>query len=106
MSKTIKRVGIVGGGVSGLSAAWHLHTNCKGTVEVHLFEANDRLGGHACTIPVSPLGQDSSIDVDIGFMVFNESNYPNMCAWFDEMGVKSENTDMSLSVSLDGGKSR
>jgi cyclopropane-fatty-acyl-phospholipid synthase len=95
----------VGGGVSGLSAAWHLHINGKGAFEVHVFESDDRLGGHACTIPVSPPGQEETTDVDIGFMVFNESNYPNMCAWFDKMGVKSENSDMSLSVSLDGGKS-
>ena len=107
MSKNtpIKRVGIVGGGVTGLSAAWHLHTNCKGAFEVHVFEADDRLGGHACTVTVSPLGQGETTDVDIGFMVYNESNYPNICAWFDKMGIQSENSDMSLSVSLDDGKS-
>lgn len=92
-----RRVAVVGGGVSGLSAAWHLHENAS-NVQVELFEAEDRLGGHAYTTSVE------GVDVDIGFMVYNESNYPNMTRWFDKLSVASENTDMSLSVSLDGGK--
>ena len=101
-SKMSKKVAIVGGGVSGLSAAWHLHTNCP-DIEVHIFESEDRLGGHANTISVTP-ANEKPIDVDIGFMVFNDSNYPNMTAWFKQMGVEMEDTDMSLSVSLDEGK--
>lgn len=92
-----RRVAIVGGGVTGLSAAWHLHENAP-NVQVELFEAEDRLGGHAHTMNVE------GVDVDIGFMVFNDSNYPNMTRWFDKLAVPSEHTDMSLSVSLDGGK--
>lgn len=97
-----KKVAIVGGGVSGLSAAWHLKTNSS--FEVHLFEKEDRLGGHAHTVTVG----DEAIDVDIGFMVFNsgeDGNYPNMTSWFKKMGIEEEDSDMSLSVSLDGGKS-
>ena len=93
-----RRVAIIGGGVSGLSAAWHLHTNCN-NVEIELFEAEDRLGGHAYTTTVA-----DGTDVDIGFMVFNDANYPNMVKWFESLGVQAENSDMSLSVSLDGGK--
>lgn len=96
-SATNRKVAIVGGGVSGLSAAWHLHTNAP-HVQVELFEAEDRLGGHAYTTRVE------GVDVDIGFMVFNESNYPNMTRWFEKLSVPAENTDMSLSVSLDEGK--
>ena len=91
-----RRVAVIGGGVAGLSAAWHLHTNTSDTVQ--LFEAEDRLGGHAHTVKVG------ETDVDIGFMVFNDSNYPNMVQWFNKLDVKTENSDMSLSVSLDGGK--
>lgn len=96
-------VAVVGGGVSGLSAAWHLHVNCS-DVEVYLFEADDRLGGHAHTVSVATSNSKATVDVDVGFMVYNEDNYPNMCQWFDEMGIVSEPTDMSLSVSLDDGK--
>ena len=94
---TPRRVAIVGGGVSGLSAAWHLHQNVE-HIQVELFESEDRLGGHAYTIKVD------NVDVDIGFMVFNEANYPNMTKWFDKLSVPTELSDMSLSVSLDGGK--
>ena len=94
-----RRVAVVGGGVAGLSAAWHLHTNSG--CDVHVLEASDKVGGHACTVPV-PYG-GGTVDVDIGFMVFNDANYPNMTRWFDAMGVESEPSDMSLSISLDGG---
>lgn len=92
-----RRVAVVGGGVSGLAAAWHLQQNVD-NIEVELFEAEDRLGGHAFTVNVD------GTDVDIGFMVFNDSNYPNMVKWFDKLSVAHETSDMSLSVSLDGGK--
>ena len=90
---------MIGGGVSGLAAAWHLKENVgSNVVEVELFEAENRLGGHAYTMNCD------GVDVDIGFMVFNDSNYPNMTKWFEKLSVESELTDMSLSVSLDGGK--
>ena len=92
-----RRVAIVGAGVTGLSAAWHLHVNSP-DVDVELFEAEDRLGGHACTVKAG------GVDVDIGFMVYNDSNYPNMTRWFQKLDVQEEKSDMSLSVSLDGGK--
>ncbi|OEU17902.1 CMAS-domain-containing protein [Fragilariopsis cylindrus CCMP1102] len=98
------KVAVIGGGVTGLSAAWHLSENCNDTADVTLFESEDRLGGHAYTVPV-PLKNSNkkSVDVDIGFMVFNETNYPNMTKWFEVLSVLTENSDMSLSVSLDGG---
>ena len=100
MSNTSKtprsRVAVIGGGVAGLSAAWHLRVNTDN--DVHLFEAEEKLGGHAYTTNVN------GTDVDIGFMVFNHSNYPNMTKWFEALGVKEEDSDMSLSVSLDEGK--
>jgi predicted NAD/FAD-binding protein len=108
-----KTVAVIGGGVSGLSAAWHLSENTSAKVVV--FEAEDRLGGHAYTVPVD-LGNNKVVDVDIGFMVYNEANYPNMTKWFESLSSSDssnnnsnnnndwcEDTDMSLSVSLDKG---
>ena len=173
----VRKVAVIGGGVSGLSAAWHLSSSSSSSsssaaaaashttnqhhnktkthdVDVTLFESEPRLGGHAYTVPVPiPVASTSrnpnpnenktatilDVDVDIGFMVFNESNYPNMCAWFQAMNnekqqeeddedekseenknnnsnsksnsnshstnrIVLEDTDMSLSVSLDQGQ--
>lgn len=100
---TTKKVAIIGGGVSGLASAWHLTTSSP-EIEVCLFESTDRLGGHAHTTSVTPSPGEKPIDVDMGFMIFNNENYPNMCRWFDEMGVQSQATNNSLSVSLDEGK--
>jgi cyclopropane-fatty-acyl-phospholipid synthase len=95
MATKERRTAVVGGGVAGLSAAWHLHTNTSHHVE--LFESEERLGGHAYSVDVN------GTDVDIGFMVYNDANYPNMKQWFHTLGVQDEESDMSLSVSLDGG---
>jgi uncharacterized protein len=64
------KIVIVGGGVAGLYAAWHLSQHH----EVVLLEADDRLGGHADTHLVDEDGYQRSIDS--GFIVFNEQHYP------------------------------
>jgi len=111
-----RKVAVIGGGVSGLSAAWHLSQQARETMEVTVFESEPRLGGHASTVPV-PLPNGKTVEVDVGFMVYNETNYPNMVQWFTALNnnnveevidaaddVLSENTEMSLSVSLDEGQ--
>jgi len=99
-------VAVVGGGVTGLACAWHLTTNYNDyCFEVHLIEKQSHLGGHARTVSVATEdGTNSEVQVDTGFMVYNYDNYPNLVEWFRALGVESENSDMSLSVSLDGGR--
>ena len=60
-----KKVAVIGGGVAGLSACWHLLENSPHH-DVTLFEAAETLGGHAHTVKVG------DVDVDVGFMVFND----------------------------------
>lgn len=43
------------------------------------------------------------VDVDTGFMVYNTLNYPNLCAFFEELGIEGQPTTMGFSVSMDGG---
>jgi len=86
------RIAIVGSGISGLVVAHLLH-------EVHditLFEANDYLGGHTHTIPVKRA--TGEFEIDTGFIVFNETTYPNFCKILRYLGVESQPTSMSFSV--------
>jgi hypothetical protein len=87
------RIAIVGGGVSGLGAAWALRDCC----DVTLYEKDVRPGGHANTVRVAY--DDAELDVDTGFIVFNEPNYPHFTALLDHLGVASRASDMSFSVS-------
>jgi len=91
------KVAVIGSGISGLSAAYFLqHTH-----EVHLFEKDERAGGHANTVDVVMGGQ--SIPVDTGFIVFNTYTYPNLLQFFHHLEVPITQSDMSFSVSLDQG---
>lgn len=88
-----RRIGIVGAGVSGLGTAWAL----KDTHDVTLFEKDARLGGHADTQTIDYDGV--RIDVDTGFIVYNEHNYPNLVRLFEHLGVETIESDMSFAVS-------
>ncbi len=86
------RVAVVGGGVSGLVAAWLLSRQ----YQVTLFEAEAQLGGHTCTLPVDEDGQ--ALPIDIGFIVCNDRTYPNFLRLLAELGVSTEASSMSFSV--------
>lgn len=88
-----KRIAVIGSGISGLGAAYAL----KDSADVTLFEARDRPGGHAHTVDVDYDGQ--MISVDVGFIVYNGLNYPNLTGFFDALGVKTQESDMSFAVS-------
>lgn len=90
-----RRVAIVGGGVSGLVSADLLRNAGH---DVVLFEAEDRLGGHACSVDV-PIPEGGTVPADVGFMVFNDHNYPLFEALLDRLGVAGRESDMSFSVS-------
>jgi uncharacterized protein len=90
-------IAIVGTGISGLSAAWLLSQRHDVTV----FEAEGRPGGHSHTV-YTP-SQSGFVPVDTGFIVYNESTYPNLTALFAHLGTPTKASEMSFSVSLDGG---
>ena len=89
------RVAIIGAGISGLCVAYRL----RDQHDVSVFEANDYIGGHTNTIPVTE-GRET-LAVDTGFIVFNERTYPNFCQLLQELGVESQASDMSFSVRCD-----
>ena len=67
-----------------------------------VYERNDRIGGHCHTVDV-PIGNRGAVPVDTGFIVYNETAYPNLTALFAHLDVPTEPSDMSFAVSLDGG---
>ena len=89
---TTPRVAVIGSGVAGLTAA---HVAAK-SARVTLFEADDRLGGHADTHLV-PEG-DRTLAIDTGFIVHNRHTYPTLLRLFAELGVATQESEMSLSV--------
>ena len=93
-----KRVAVIGGGVSGLTAAYVLE---RSGTQVTLFEKDERLGGHADTHDVVD-GRGRSQRVDTGFIVHNERTYPVLLRLFAELGVETQESDMSMSVRCDG----
>lgn len=87
------KIAVIGGGVSGLASAYYLAKKH----DVTMFEANHYMGGHTDTHRILVAGLD--YHVDTGFIVFNEKNYPNFTALLTELGVSSQPTEMSFSVS-------
>ena len=92
-----KKIAVVGGGISGLGAAYAL----SNTYQVTLFEAENRLGGHARTVFSGKSGQQP---VDTGFIVFNYPNYPELTQLFSDLNVPIAKSDMSFGASLKDGK--
>ncbi len=86
------RTAVIGSGVAGLTAAYVLAR----TGEVTLFEADERLGGHAHTHDVGGLAVDS------GFIVHNDQTYPLLTRLFRELGVDTQAAEMSMSVRCRG----
>lgn len=92
-----KRIAIIGGGISGLAAAYLLSPQHR----VTLYEAQKRLGGHARTVMA---GRGGDQPVDTGFIVFNYANYPHLTRLFRELDVPVAKSDMSFGATIDGGK--
>lgn len=90
---TGRSVAVIGSGVAGLTAAYVLSARNR----VTLFEADTRLGGHAHTHLVDD-GRGNAVAVDTAFLVHNDRTYPTLCRLFDELGVHTHETDMSMSV--------
>ena len=93
MTPPRERIAIVGSGIAGLTCAHVLGSHH----DVVVFEADDRLGGHANTVDVVD-PECGELAVDTGFIVHNDRNYPNLVRLFDELGVPTIDTEMSFGV--------
>ncbi|MGF1752062.1 FAD-dependent oxidoreductase [Vibrio makurazakiensis] len=88
----MKKIAIIGSGISGLTCAYLLSKKNDVTV----FEKNDYVGGHTATVDIEHKGQDYAIDT--GFIVFNDRTYPNFNELLMQLGIQRQATEMSFSV--------
>ncbi|MEL5957413.1 FAD-dependent oxidoreductase [Streptomyces sp. CLV115] len=92
-----RRTAVIGSGVAGLTAA-HILARAH---HVTLYEADDRLGGHAHTHDLTA-SDGRTRHVDSGFIVHNRRTYPNLLRLFSELGIATQESEMSMSVRCEG----
>ncbi|KAL8807593.1 MAG: hypothetical protein Q9182_000577 [Xanthomendoza sp. 2 TL-2023] len=93
-----KKVAVVGSGCSGLAALWALKSTDH---EVHLYEADERLGGHTNTVDFTYRGNTTKVDT--GFIVMNTATYPNFISFLRSISIEPVDTDMTFGISRDAG---
>lgn len=76
------RIAIIGGGVSGMAAAWFLQQDH----EVTLFEREGHLGGHVLTVPVDVDGH--RVYSETGTRFFFDASYPHFLALLRLLGLR------------------
>ena len=89
----MKRIAIIGSGISGLYAAYLLHKD----YEITIYEKENYLGGHTRTLTIT-YEKNVEINVDTGFIVFNKKNYPNFTQMINKLDIDVGKSDMSFSV--------
>jgi predicted NAD/FAD-binding protein len=92
------RVAVIGTGIAGNAAAWTLSKRYPVTV----YDREIRPGGHSHTVTIDYDG--TPLSVDIGFIVYNELNYPDLTALFAHLGVETVASCMSFAVTADAGR--
>ena len=92
------RIAVIGTGIAGNAAAWTLSQRYPVTV----YDRELRPGGHSHTVTIDYQG--TPVAVDIGFIVYNELNYPDLTAMFAHLGVETVASCMSFAVSADRGR--
>lgn len=97
----LKKVAVVGAGISGLGCSYSLQKN--GGVHITIFESGGHVGGHSNTIDIEVPTRGGVIlcSVDTGFLVFNRKTYPRLTRLFEELKVPLALSEMSFSVSID-----
>lgn len=86
------RVAVIGSGISGMVAAYHLSRSH----EVTVYEAGAHIGGHTNTVDIDHQGRRYAVDT--GFIVYNDWTYPNFIRLLEELGVEWQPSSMSFSV--------
>src|SRR6202171_623343 len=91
-------VAVIGSGLAGNAAAWALSNHDPVTV----YDREIRPAGHSHTVAIDYDG--TAVAVDIGFIVYNELNYPDLTALFAHLDIETVESCMSFAVTADGGR--
>ena len=94
----MKKIAIIGSGISGLYAAYLLNKD----YDLTIYEKENYLGGHTRTLSIEY--DNNYIDVDTGFIVFNKKNYPNFSKMIKKLNVEVGKSDMSFAVTSNKAK--
>jgi len=89
------KIAVIGSGISGLTCAYYLSKEH----DVHVFEKDERIGGHTATKEVNVGGE--IFNIDTGFIVFNNWTYPNFIRLLSEIKVPWRDSEMSFSVNCE-----
>jgi len=90
-SKKLK-IAIIGSGISGLTSAYILNKKH----DITIYEKNDYIGGHTHTHKIPE--NNTTFNVDSGFIVYNENTYPNFIRLLDLLNVERQHSNMGFSV--------
>lgn len=103
-------IAVIGSGISGLSSAYgllrnrndehakHAHGADFPALNIDVYEASPRLGGHTHTHELDIDGKNMA--VDSGFIVLNDRNYPKFTDFLADLEVEVFDTSMSFAVSM------
>jgi predicted NAD/FAD-binding protein len=94
----MKKIAIIGSGISGLYAAYLLNKD----YDLTIYEKENYLGGHTRTLSIEY--DNNYINVDTGFIVFNKKNYPNFSKMINKLNVEVSKSDMSFAVTSNKAK--
>jgi uncharacterized protein len=86
------KIAIIGSGIAGNVAAYHLNKEH----DITLFEQNSHIGGHTHTHSIEDAAGD--LNIDTGFIVLNDRTYPNFIRLLEQLDVDIQKTEMSFSV--------
>ena len=95
-----RRIAIVGGGISGLGAAWTL-SHHPDRFDFRLYEAQDRIGGNAVTADM-PQDGGGSVPFDISVTACIPSLYHHLVLLLERFGIELLDTRFSYSVRYRG----
>ena len=96
-----RRIAIIGGGISGLGAAWAL-SHHPDRFDFRLYEAREQLGGNADTADM-PQDDGSSIPFDISVTALIPSVYHHILLLLERFGIEVVDTRFNYSVRYRGG---